>query len=63
MIIECKEMNVVLNESVLKQILNYNITLQAAYLIITNGIETYGFALENGTAQPLEQLPASRPPE
>jgi len=57
MIIECKEMKVALNGAVLKQILNYNITLQAAYLIITNGTETYGFALENGTAQPLEQLP------
>ncbi len=57
MIIECKEMNVSLNEAVLKQILNYNITLQAAYIIITNGTETYGFALHNGKAQPLEQFP------
>src|SRR3954467_12351957 len=29
MIVECKEMGVPLNEAVIKQILNYNITLQA----------------------------------
>ena len=57
MIIECKEMNVVLNESVLKQILNYNITLQGAFLAITNGTETYGFALDNGTVEPILHFP------
>lgn len=57
MVIECKEMNVVLNESVLKQVLNYNITLQAAYLMITNGTSIYGFALNNGSAEPLQQFP------
>lgn len=57
MVIECKEMNVVLNESVLKQVLNYNITLQAAYLMITNGTSIYGFALNNGSAEPLPQFP------
>lgn len=57
MIIECKEMNVALNESVLKQVLNYNITVQAEFIIITNGTDNYGFSLLNGTTQPLLQLP------
>jgi len=57
MIIECKEMNVALNESVLKQVLNYNITLQAEFIIITNGTDNYGFSLLNGVAQPLFQFP------
>jgi len=57
MIIECKEMNVALNESVLTQILNYNITLQAAFLVITNGTETHGFALAGGAVEPILLFP------
>ncbi|MES2004783.1 MAG: type I restriction enzyme HsdR N-terminal domain-containing protein [Bacteroidota bacterium] len=58
MIIECKEMNVPLSEAVLKQVLNYNISIRADYLIITNGTDTAGFALEKGEAIPLNQFPA-----
>lgn len=57
MIIECKEMNVPLSEAVLKQVLNYNISIQASYLIITNGTDTAGFALNHGKAEPLTQFP------
>lgn len=58
MIIECKEMNVPLSESVLKQILNYNITVQAAFIIITNGTDTAGFTVHNGQAIPIIELPS-----
>jgi hypothetical protein len=57
MVIECKEMSVPLNSSVIKQVLNYNISLQTDFLIITNGTETYGFALNKGNADPLECFP------
>lgn len=57
MIIECKEMNVPLTEAVLKQVLNYNISVQAKYIVITNGTSNYGFAIINGKATMLEQLP------
>lgn len=57
MIIECKEMNVPLSEAVLKQVLNYNISIQAAFIIITNGTDTVGFALVNGTAEPITIFP------
>lgn len=43
MIIECKEMNIVLSEKTLAQILRYHITLPAEYLIITNGRYCAGF--------------------
>ena len=46
MIIECKEMNVVLSEKTLEQILRYHITLPAKYLVITNGIYCYGYKKE-----------------
>lgn len=42
MIVECKEMNVPVNNAVASQIFNYNQTLDVAYLIITNGKETFG---------------------
>ncbi|MEO6682941.1 MAG: type I restriction enzyme HsdR N-terminal domain-containing protein [Ginsengibacter sp.] len=43
MIIECKEMNISLSESTIRQILQYHITLPAKFLIITNGSYSYGF--------------------
>ncbi len=57
MIIECKEMNVSLDESVWKQVLNYNITVQANFILITNGTDNYGFSLQNGVAEQLSELP------
>jgi hypothetical protein len=36
-IIECKEMNVPLSENTLLQVLNYNASVQAAYVVVTNG--------------------------
>lgn len=57
MIIECKEMNIPLDESVLKQVLNYNITVQANFVLITNGTDNYLFSLQNGVAEELSELP------
>lgn len=58
MIIECKEMNVPLSEHVLTQVLQYNISVQAAFIILTNGKQTAGFELAAGTATLIDQLPA-----
>jgi hypothetical protein len=41
MIIECKEMNVPLTQAILEQIIRYHMVLPTAYLVITNGINTY----------------------
>lgn len=57
MIIECKEMNVALNESVLRQVLNYNISIHADFIVITNGTDNYGFSLLNGIAEQISELP------
>ncbi len=57
MIIECKEMEVQLSEAVIKQILNYNITLQVEYLVITNGTSTFGLHLQQGKFEWLQNLP------
>ncbi len=55
MIVECKEMNVLLSEATVKQILNYNAKLDVDYIVITNGNTT--FAAETKTAKWLEELP------
>ncbi|MDR1006628.1 MAG: type I restriction enzyme HsdR N-terminal domain-containing protein [Bacteroidales bacterium] len=38
LLVECKQSDVKLSQKVLSQILSYNMTLQAPYLLITNGI-------------------------
>ena len=57
MIVECKEMHRKLNEAVIKQILNYNITLQAEYLVITNGTSTFALHVQQGKFEWLQKLP------
>ena len=57
LLVECKEMNVKLNDAVLQQILNYNIRLQVQYLVITNGMATYAVHLTNGTFSWQQSLP------
>jgi hypothetical protein len=43
MIIECKEMNVMLSHKTILQILRYHITLQSKFLVITSGSFSHGF--------------------
>jgi hypothetical protein len=57
MIVECKEMNVELSEAVIKQILNYNISLQVSYLVITNGRSTFALRLKENNPEWIEALP------
>jgi hypothetical protein len=58
MIIECKEMNVPLSNQVMEQVLRYNMRLEAAYLVISNGTETYLWELSGGNAIPANRFPS-----
>ncbi len=58
MIIECKEMNEVIDKKALDQVLRYNISLQVPYIILTNGTYCYGFVLEDGKFEEINELPA-----
>ncbi len=58
LLIECKEMNVPINESVMEQLLRYQITVQADYLIVTNGNETRGIGKENDQFTTLNAIPS-----
>ena len=48
MIIECKEMNILLSEKTLEQALRYHISVPSKYLIITNGSHCFGFEKRDG---------------
>ena len=57
LMVECKEMNVPINEAVLKQVLNYNISLEVPYILITNGNHSFAYELSNGTMQQILSIP------
>lgn len=58
MMIECKEMNINLNEKVFQQLLRYNIAVPVTYLILTNGTYCIGYAKNSGELHPLDELPS-----
>ena len=58
MIIECKEMNVSLSQTVLEQIVRYNMAMPVEYLVISNGSFSYGWRRINNELVALEDLPA-----
>lgn len=58
LMVECKEMNVAIGESTLRQALNYNSQLETSYLVITNGKETYCFAIKDGHISETTELPS-----
>lgn len=57
MIVECKEMNVALDKSVLDQVLRYNISLNVPYLVITNGSYCMAMQLTENMMQAIDALP------
>ena len=58
LLIECKEMNVPISESVIQQLLRYQISVQADYLIVTNGNETRGIGKQNDQLTTLNTIPS-----
>ena len=57
MIIECKEMNVKLDKTVLDQVLRYNITLHVPYLVVTNGSYCMALHVKDETMTEIDSLP------
>jgi len=58
MMVECKEMNVALDRTVLDQLLRYNINLQVPYLVITNGSYCMAFTFKNDKLTEIDTLPS-----
>ena len=57
MIIECKEMNVALDKTVLNQVLRYNISLNVPYLVITNGSYCMALLINHNAMTEIDTLP------
>ena len=57
MIVECKEMNVALDKTVLDQVLRYNISLNVPYLVLTNGMYCMAFNLKEKKVVEIDSLP------
>lgn len=57
MIVECKGKHIPLTETVIGQVLRYNMSVPVSYLVITNGDYTYGWERRDGDAQLLDDLP------
>lgn len=57
-VVECKEPNVRIDHSVLSQVVRYNSVLGCRYIVITNGIETFSYAMsKDGNYTPLDHFP------
>ena len=58
MMIECKGMDVSLDDEVLSQVLRYNISVPVPYLVITNGSYCFAASRKNGKLESLGEIPA-----
>jgi hypothetical protein len=57
LMVECKGMEVALNDSVLQQVLRYNIAVPVPYLVITNGSGCFAYIRKNNQLEVLDALP------
>lgn len=59
LLVECKSHKESINQTVLDQAARYNITLNAPYLLVTNGVQTYCCAIDKATkkASFLQSIP------
>ncbi len=57
LLVECKASNIQLSDETLAQALRYNKTLNAPYLMISNGLAHYILKIADGNAIKIETLP------
>ena len=57
MMIECKAVQVNLDEKVLEQVLRYNVSVPVAFIVITNGEKTYAWQRLTSGLEMLEDIP------
>lgn len=58
MMIECKSMDVVINQPVMEQLLRYNMSIPVPYLVLTNGSYVYGYMRKEGNIEMIDDLPS-----
>ena len=57
MVVECKREDVPMSREVLEQALRYNLVLNVKYVVITNGLKTFGFVRDRETYSQMKQFP------
>lgn len=57
LLVECKAAHVALDEKVLQQVLRYRMSVEANYLLLTNGAYCMGWGLQEANAFPLAAVP------
>lgn len=57
MLVECKKMDVKLDQSVFDQAARYNLVMNVPYLLITNGMQLLAALVSNGSAEFIQDLP------
>ena len=57
MMIECKAAEIKMNETVLQQVLRYNLSVPVSFIIITNGNITHGWERKDNDIHLIEELP------
>lgn len=57
LMVECKAMDIKLDETVLQQLLRYNISLPVRYLVITNGQSCFAWHRNESTMEIINNLP------
>ncbi|HSU28847.1 MAG TPA: type I restriction enzyme HsdR N-terminal domain-containing protein, partial [Chitinophagaceae bacterium] len=58
MLVECKGLEVELNQSVLDQALRYNMSVPVDYILITNGKQTFGWCKGEAGLIEIEKVPS-----
>jgi len=60
MIVECKSPDIKLTQGTMEQIANYNLTLKAEYLLVTNGLVLFGYKInfDIGKISQLREIPS-----
>ncbi|MBC5994354.1 type I restriction enzyme HsdR N-terminal domain-containing protein [Pontibacter cellulosilyticus] len=63
LLVECKAAYVPITQDVVKQVSVYNQTLQAKYVVITNGLQHYCWQVDFETRrfEPLQEIPTFQP--
>ncbi len=57
MVVECKREDVAMSREVLEQALRYNLVLNVKYVVITNGLKTFGFVRSDQTYSQVKSFP------
>lgn len=57
MVVECKREDVAMSLEVLEQALRYNLVLNVKYVVITNGLKTFGFARDGEIYSQMKSFP------